>query len=120
MVALTSIAFRTGRHLPALWFAGLANQLFWWTYAKAMWRSFTAACCCSGITFKATAKVGDGFSVVACRAPQVDGVCLARLPGLMFEQNAHAGCTATGRQQRQQQARLRTCGSMIPAYFMPY
>lgn len=45
------------RHLPALWFAGLANQLFWWTYAKAMWRSFTAACCCSNISFKATAKV---------------------------------------------------------------
>ena len=46
------------RHLPALWFAGLANQLFWWTYAKAMWRSFTAACCCGSISFKATAKVG--------------------------------------------------------------
>lgn len=47
------------RHLPALWFAGLANQLFWWTYAKAMWRSFTSACCCSSITFKATAKGGS-------------------------------------------------------------
>ena len=40
------------RHLPALWFAGLANQLFWWTYAKAWWRSFTSAVCCSKITFK--------------------------------------------------------------------
>ncbi len=43
------------RHLPALWFAGLANQLFWWTYAKAWWRSFTSACCCSTITFKVRA-----------------------------------------------------------------
>jgi len=49
------------RHLPALWFAGLANQLFWWTYAKAWWRSFTSAVCCSKITFKVLLRLPQLF-----------------------------------------------------------
>ena len=57
----------TGRHLTPLWFAGLANQLFWWTYAKAAWRTFTSAVCCSTITFKATAKGGSKVGKSAFR-----------------------------------------------------
>lgn len=59
--------FKQFSHISALWFAGLANQLFWWTYAKAWWRSFTSACCCSNITFKATAKGGSKVGNSAAR-----------------------------------------------------
>jgi cellulose synthase/poly-beta-1,6-N-acetylglucosamine synthase-like glycosyltransferase len=68
--------FRNPMHLPALWFAGLANQLFWWTYAKAMWRSFTAACCCSSISFKATAKGGSKVGNSGFRDMWIHGLTL--------------------------------------------
>jgi len=68
--------FKRPQHLPALWFAGLANQLFWWTYAKAMWRSFTSACCCSNITFKATAKGGSKVGNSAFRDLWIHGLTL--------------------------------------------
>ena len=47
------------RHTECLWFANLANNLLWWAYVKAAWRSLMARIffCCSQITFKATAKV---------------------------------------------------------------
>lgn len=68
--------FKRPQHIPALWFAGLANQLFWWTYAKAMWRSFTSACCCSSITFKATAKGGSKVGNSAFRDLWIHGLTL--------------------------------------------
>ena len=45
--------------MECLWFANLANNLLWWAYVKAAWRSLMARIffCCSQITFKATAKV---------------------------------------------------------------
>ena len=55
------------RHTEALWFANLANNLLWWAYVKAAWRSLMARVffCCSQITFKATAKGKGKLAVTA-------------------------------------------------------
>ncbi|KAK9810557.1 hypothetical protein WJX73_000559 [Symbiochloris irregularis] len=54
-------------HTEALWFANLANNLLWWAYVKAAWRSLMARIffCCSQITFKATAKGKGKLAVTA-------------------------------------------------------
>lgn len=55
------------RHVEALWFANVANNLLWWAYVKAGWRSLMARIffCCSQITFKATAKGKGKLAVTA-------------------------------------------------------
>ena len=64
------------RHMECLWFANLANNLLWWAYVKAAWRSLMARLffCCSQITFKATAKVPacliSGFCKVVVYNPR--------------------------------------------------
>lgn len=40
------------QHIEALWFANIANQLLWWTYVKAAWRTFSSKLTCTTITFK--------------------------------------------------------------------
>jgi hypothetical protein len=47
---------RSLKHIEALWFANVANQILWWTYVKACWRALSSACGQS-ITFKTTLKV---------------------------------------------------------------
>ena len=34
------------RHIESLWFANVANQLMWWAYVKAAWRSLLSRVCC--------------------------------------------------------------------------
>ncbi|KAK9908885.1 hypothetical protein WJX75_004221 [Coccomyxa subellipsoidea] len=45
-------------HFEALWFANIANSILWWAFVKAWWRAFITRlfCCCSRMSFKATAK----------------------------------------------------------------
>jgi len=49
---------RSFKHIEALWFANVGNQVLWWTYVKACWRAAGSACAGKGITFKTTMKVG--------------------------------------------------------------
>ena len=48
------------RDLKALWFAGIANSILWWTFVKACWRAFGGAFGRS-ITFKTTLKGADAL-----------------------------------------------------------
>ena len=48
---------RSVKHIEALWFANVGNQVLWWTYVKACWRAAGSACAGKGITFKTTMKV---------------------------------------------------------------
>lgn len=48
---------RSPKHVEALWFANVGNQVLWWTYVKACWRALGSACSGAGITFKTTMKV---------------------------------------------------------------
>ena len=48
---------RSFKHIEALWFANVGNQVLWWTYVKACWRAAGSACAGKGITFKTTMKV---------------------------------------------------------------
>ena len=47
---------RSLKHVEALWFANVGNQVLWWTYVKACWRALGSACAGKGITFKTTMK----------------------------------------------------------------
>ena len=55
------------RHLESLWFANIANQLLWWSYVKACWRTIITKIMGSTITFKATAKGGSKMKDSALR-----------------------------------------------------
>jgi hypothetical protein len=48
---------RSPKHLEALWFANVGNQVLWWTYVKACWRAVGSIIAKKGITFKTTMKV---------------------------------------------------------------
>lgn len=44
------------KHVEALWFAGIANNILWWTFAKAAFNALLAKLG-KRVTFKATLKV---------------------------------------------------------------
>ncbi len=48
---------RSPKHIEALWFANVGNQVLWWTYVKACWRAVGSILSKKGITFKTTMKV---------------------------------------------------------------
>eukprot|EP00884_Botryococcus_braunii_P018967 jgi/Botrbrau1/5754/Bobra.0134s0026.2 len=57
MVAQTLVLnyTRKRKHVEPLWFAQIANNIMWWTYVKACWRSFYSIFG-KNITFKTTLK----------------------------------------------------------------
>ena len=73
---------RTPKHLEALWFANVGNQILWWTYVKACWRAVGSMIAKKGITFKTTMKVqhtSHGCWTCICQQPDSP-----RLTGAQF------------------------------------
>ena len=57
------------RHMECLWFANLANNLLWWAYVKAAWRSLMARLffCCSQITSRPQPRCLPALSLAFAR-----------------------------------------------------
>ncbi|KAK9804363.1 hypothetical protein WJX72_009368 [[Myrmecia] bisecta] len=62
------------KHIEALWFANIANQILWFTFVKACWRAMNSVCG-KTITFKTTLKgasklmdsaLGDLWMPITC------------------------------------------------------
>ena len=94
---------RSPKHLEALWFANVGNQVLWWTYVKACWRAVGSIIAKKGITFKTTMKVptprnpGSAFQCTSAGHSISEGRlqknCIA-VPGLQVPQSSL--CSATG------------------------